>query len=59
MIERAVNRALEGMSRAELIDGMAICPDCGRPLCEPMSGNGSVAVWCRRCRKHILIRFSF
>lgn len=58
MIERIEPRAAGRLPRAPVRDGMAVCPDYGKPLCEPLSGCGCVAVWCRRCRKHILIKFS-
>ena len=41
--------------RADLKEGMAFCPICGKVLAEPLGGAGHVAVWCRRCRRNIIV----
>lgn len=45
------------LRQAVIKDGLAICPECWRPLCEPMGGFGEVAVWCHKCRKNRLVKF--
>ena len=43
---------------AVIFSGMALCPECGRPLGEPLGGRGEIAIWCRKCRRNVLVRFA-
>lgn len=57
MIERF--EASRGTFPAAVVSGgLALCPDCGRPLGEPISGRGRIAIWCRRCRKNVVVCFA-
>lgn len=44
-------------AKAFIADGMAVCPRCWRVLCEPVSGHGTVSVWCSRCRELREVQF--
>ena len=56
MIERLSRQmAPASAPRADLKEGMAFCPICGKVLAEPLGGAGHVAVWCRRCRRNIIV----
>ena len=55
MLERIDRNLLNTAQKAVLKDGFALCPSCHKPLAEPLGGNGYAAVWCRKCRKNIIV----
>ncbi len=55
MIEKLDKVKIEALPRAAKSDGFYFCPFCWHPLCEPIEGKGKFAIWCRRCRTHIIV----
>lgn len=55
MIKRIDRKRIESLPKAARSDGMCLCPLCWHPLCEPISGKGRAAIWCRMCKRHIVI----
>lgn len=58
MIQRVDRRELSKLPKGNIVDGVALCPKCWRPLCEPLSGEGVMAVWCRQCRENRIVKFN-
>lgn len=57
MIDRVDRKKLGVLPRAKESDGVALCPYCWHVLCEPLEGEGRLAVWCRMCRTNIVVEF--
>lgn len=57
MIQRIDRKNIDKIPKANIVDGVALCPKCWKPLAEPVRGEGDVAVWCRQCKEHRVIRF--
>lgn len=56
MKERLDPKKIEILPKAKMSDGFALCPFCWSVLCEPIEGKGKVAVWCRKCRDHVIVK---
>ena len=58
MIEKLDKTKAEALPRAAKSDGMYFCPFCWHLLLEPIEESGKVAIWCRRCKQHIVVDMS-
>lgn len=57
MLVRVDKENKDRIPKAKIESGVALCPVCWQPLGEPISGGGEVAVWCRKCKAHRVIRY--
>lgn len=57
MIKRINRKQLGLLPRGREVDGMVFCPLCWRPVAEPIAGKGSVGVYCKTCKTHVLVSF--
>lgn len=57
MIKRIDRKQLGALPRSKIVDGLAFCPMCWRPLVEPIGGRGCVGVYCKQCKTHVLVSF--
>lgn len=55
MVNRVDRRKLDALPKAVESDGILLCPLCWHPLAEPIEGRAKAAVWCRTCKKHVLL----
>jgi len=55
MIKRVDRKRQKELPRAVKSDGVMLCPLCWRVIAEPLSGEASIAIWCRSCKQHIIL----
>lgn len=55
MINRVDRKKIDTLPKAVRSDGVCCCPLCWHTVCEPISGNGKVAIWCRWCKRNVLV----
>ena len=55
MITRLDRKRLPTMPKAVKNDGVMLCPYCWHVLAEPIDGTARVAIWCRTCKRHVLL----
>ena len=55
MINRVDRRKIKALPKAHHENGVCLCPLCWHPLCEPLEGEGSVAIRCRMCKRHVVV----